>query len=110
MGENPDQATIGIINEEEWVIEYWVTMYGNQTNRVYKFPIDEPNVTNRIYKEWKEQKKSLVIKLSGKELFDFATFRENMGGAAYNPDPLVRDECGLQWRAIGRGGDITVIR
>ncbi|HEY4876001.1 MAG TPA: hypothetical protein VIH86_10535 [Puia sp.] len=76
LGENPDQATIGIINEEEWVIEYWVTMYGNQTNRVYKFSIDEPNVTNRIYKAWKEQKKSLVIELSGKELFDFATFRE----------------------------------
>jgi signal transduction histidine kinase len=84
LGENPDQATIGIINEEEWVIEYWVTMYGNQTNRVYKFPIDEPNVTNRIYKAWKEQKKSLVIELTGKELYDFANFRESMGGAAYN--------------------------
>jgi signal transduction histidine kinase len=84
LGENPDQATIGIINEEEWVIEYWVTMYGNQSNRVYKFPIDEPNVTNRIYNGWKEQKKSLVIELSGKELYDFAHFREILGGAAYN--------------------------
>ena len=84
LGENPDQATIGVINENEWVIEYWVTMYGNQTNRMYKFPIDEPNVTNKIYQAWKEQKKSLVIELSGKELYDFSTFREGMGGAAYN--------------------------
>jgi len=90
LGENPDQATIGIINEEEWVIEYWVTIYGNQTNRVYKFPIDEPNVTNRIYNAWKEQKKSLVIELSGKELFDFANFRESMGGAAYKPEEKKR--------------------
>ncbi len=90
LGENPDQATIGIINEEEWVIEYWVTMYGNQTNRVYKFPISEPNVTNRIYEAWKEQKKSLVIELSGKELYDFANFRESMGGAAYNPEEKKR--------------------
>ena len=90
LGENPDQATIGIINEDERVIEYWVTMYGNQTNRVYKFPIDEPNVTNRIYKAWKEQKKSLVIELTGKELFDFANFRESMGGAAYNPEEKKR--------------------
>src|SRR5579871_431205 len=90
LGENPDQATIGIINEEEWVIEYWVTMYGNQTNRVYKFPIDEPNVTNKIYNSWKEQKRSLVIELSGKELYDFATFRESMGGAAYNPEEKKR--------------------
>ncbi|HSZ87395.1 MAG TPA: ATP-binding protein [Puia sp.] len=86
LGENPDQATIGIINEEEWVIEYWVTMYGNQTNSVFKFPIDEPNVTNRIYNAWKEQKKSLVIELGGIELYDFANFRESMGGAAHNPE------------------------
>ncbi len=84
LGENPDQATIGIINENEWVIEYWVTMYGSQMNRVFKFSIDEPNVTNRIYKAWKEQKKSLVIDLGGKELYDFATYRASMGGAAYN--------------------------
>ena len=84
LGENPDQATIGIVNEKEWVIEYWVTMYGNQTNRVYKFSMDEPNVTNKIYKAWKEQKKSLVIDLSGKALYDFATYRASMGGAAYN--------------------------
>ena len=31
LGENPDQATIGVINEQEHVIEYWVTMYGNQS-------------------------------------------------------------------------------
>ncbi|MES1215735.1 MAG: hypothetical protein ABUT20_09465, partial [Bacteroidota bacterium] len=90
LGENPDQATIGIINEDEWVIEYWVTMYGSQTNRVYKFPVSEPNVTNRIYNAWKEQRKSLVIELSGKELYDFAHFRESMGGAAYNPEEKKR--------------------
>jgi len=60
-------------------------MYGNQTNRVYQFSIDEPNVTNRIYHAWKNREKSLVIDLSGKELYDFATYRQRMGGAAYNP-------------------------
>ncbi len=86
LGENPDQATIGIINEEEHVIDYWVTMYGSQINKVFKFPIDEHNVTHKIYKAWKANKKSLVIDLSGKELYDFAKFRESMGGAAFNPD------------------------
>ena len=84
LGENPDQATIGIINENEWVIEYWVTMYGNQINKVFRFSIDEPNVTNKIYKAWKQQKKSLVIDLTGKELHEFTTYRAGMGGAAYN--------------------------
>jgi len=85
LGENPDQATIGIINEAEGVIEYWVTIHGNQTNRVFKFPIDEPNVTHKIYKAWKAHHKSLVIDLGGKALHDFSKFRESMGGAGYNP-------------------------
>ncbi|MGZ3925894.1 MAG: hypothetical protein ACXVJG_02995 [Mucilaginibacter sp.] len=86
LGENPDQATIGIINEEEHVIEYWVTMYGSQINKVFKFSIDEPNVTNRIYKGWTEKKTSLVIELTGKELNAFTKYREGMGGAKFNPE------------------------
>jgi len=86
LGENPDQATIGIINEDENVIEYWVTMYGNQMNRVFKFSIDEPHVTNKIYNAWKEQKKSLMIDLSGDALSEFMAYRAGKGGAAINPD------------------------
>jgi signal transduction histidine kinase len=86
LGENPDQATIGIINEDENVIEYWVTMYGNQMNRVFKFSMDEPHVTNKIYKAWREQKKSLVIDLSGDALTEFMAYRAGKGGAAINPD------------------------
>jgi signal transduction histidine kinase len=86
LGEKPDQATIGIINEKEWVIEYWVTMYGNQNNKVYKFSLDEPNVTNKIYKAWKENKSSLVIDLSGDALSEFMLYRAGKGGAAINPN------------------------
>ena len=86
LGENPDQATIGVINEEEKVIEYWVTMYGSQINKVFKFPIDEPHVTQKIYQGWKAKKTSLVIDLSGKDLYTFTKFRESMGGAKHNPN------------------------
>ncbi|HYM92639.1 MAG TPA: hypothetical protein VET23_00750, partial [Chitinophagaceae bacterium] len=86
LGENPDQATIGVINEKKHVIEYWVTMYGNQMNKVFKFSIDEPNVTNKIYNAWKEGKKSLVIDLSGKNLSEFMAYRAGKGGAAINPN------------------------
>ena len=86
LGENPDQATIGIINEKDWVIEYWVTMYGNRMDRVFKFAIDEPNVTRKIYDAWKERKKSLVIDLKGKELSAFMKYRASMGGAAVKPN------------------------
>jgi len=86
LGENPDQATIGVINEDEKVIEYWVTMYGNPINKVFKFSLDEPNVTGKIYTAWKENKKSLVIDLSGNSLSEFMTYRAGKGGAAINPD------------------------
>jgi signal transduction histidine kinase/DNA-directed RNA polymerase subunit N (RpoN/RPB10) len=86
LGENPDQATIGVMNEDEKVIEYWVTMYGQPINKVFKFPIDEPNVTNKIYKAWKENKKSLVINLTGKALTEFMAYRAGKGGAAVNRD------------------------
>jgi signal transduction histidine kinase len=86
LGENPDQATIGIVNEAERVIEYWVTMYGKQMDRVFKFSIDEPHVTRKIFDSWKNQEKSLVIDLSGKALEEFTTYRAGMGGAAIKPD------------------------
>jgi signal transduction histidine kinase len=86
LGEHPDQATIGTINEDEKVIEYWVTMYGQPINKVFKFSIDEPNVTGKIYKAWKEHKKSLVIDLRGKALSEFMEYRSGKGGAAINPD------------------------
>jgi len=86
LGENPDQATIGVINEDEKVIEYWVTMYGNPINKVFKFSLDEPNVTNKIYKAWKENKKSLVIDLSGNALVEFMKYRADKGGAAINSE------------------------
>ncbi|MGQ0740403.1 MAG: ATP-binding protein [Bacteroidota bacterium] len=86
LGENPDQATIGIINEKEKVIEYWVTMYGQPINKVFKFSIDEPNVTKKIFKAWKENKRSLLIDLKGKALQEFMQYRAGKGGAAVKPD------------------------
>ncbi len=84
LGENPDQATIGIINEEEGVIEYWVTMHGNLNNLAYRFSIDEPNVTRKIYDAWKKNQRSLTIDLSGNALIDFMHYRAGTGGAPVN--------------------------
>ena len=90
MGEDVNQASIGIVNEEEGVIEYWVTMYGRRMDKVFKFSLDEPHVTAPIYKGWKDHKKSMVIDLKGTALHDFMTYRAAMGGAAYDPDETRR--------------------
>ena len=66
LGENPDQITIGIMNEAEKVIEFWVTRHGGiQADRMMKASIDEPSLMHKLYKAWKEHKKSIEVDLSG---------------------------------------------
>jgi len=85
LGEDPDQATIGIVNEADRTIDYWVTMYGQPVRKMFRFSITEPHVTNKIYEAWKLGKKSLVIDLRGKALQAFMKYRAAKGGAAVNP-------------------------
>jgi serine phosphatase RsbU (regulator of sigma subunit) len=68
LGEDPDQLSIGIVNESEKVIEIWLSLQGNIMNRMFKAPIDEPTVINKIYTAWKEKRKSVIIDISGDEL------------------------------------------
>ncbi len=78
LGENPEQLTIGIVNESERVIELWLTLGGNQMNKMFKASIDEPIVINKIYAAWKEQKKSLIIDISGNDLKAYNNFRQSL--------------------------------
>jgi signal transduction histidine kinase len=78
LGEAPDQITIGIINEQEKVIEFWLPIQGNQTNNTVKASIDEPTVMNKMFVAWKKQKKSLVIDLTGKELDNYIHYRATL--------------------------------
>lgn len=68
LGEDPDQLSIGIVNESEKVIEIWLSLQGNIMNRMFKAPIDEPTVINKIYTAWREKRKSVIIDISGDEL------------------------------------------
>src|SRR5258705_6427550 len=58
LGEAPERTFIGVVNEEEHVIEIWATQHGGtQMNMIVKATVDEPTVMNRMYSAWKEQKK-----------------------------------------------------
>ena len=91
LGDDPDQITIGIMNEAEGVVEFWVTVDGNQKDMVFKFSIDEPTVMHKMYNAWKKKKSSLVIDLSGAELHNYLAYRTSMGGTAViNEQPGAR--------------------
>jgi len=78
LGENPEQLTIGIIDEIKNNMEFWLTLGGNQIDHVFKAPIDEPILLNKVYSAWKEQKKSIVIDIAGDELKTYYNFFKNL--------------------------------
>ena len=49
----------------------------------FEMDIDEPSLLNKIYTAWKEQKKSLLLELAGKELHDWIAYR-NLVARKYN--------------------------
>jgi len=83
LGEEMMQMTIGIMNEQEGEIEFSVTDWGGSgagVNRSFKLSIEEPTLMSKMYKAWKEQKRSVVVDLTGKELEDWLSYRNKMGG------------------------------
>ncbi|MCK5367426.1 MAG: hypothetical protein KAQ62_02710, partial [Cyclobacteriaceae bacterium] len=78
LGEGPEQLTIGIIDETQMVMEFWLTLGGNQINRLFRAPIEEPIALNKSYIAWKEKKRSLVIDISGDELKAYYNFFKSL--------------------------------
>ena len=78
LGEVPEQISIGIMKEEEHVMELWATIHGNQANNLFKISLDEPIVMRKLYAAWKEQKKSFVIDISGKDLQQYNDYRNSL--------------------------------
>ncbi|HET9825498.1 MAG TPA: hypothetical protein VFP87_09190, partial [Chitinophagaceae bacterium] len=77
------QITIGIYNEPEGLMEFRVTSWaggGEQINEAFNLSIEEPTLLKPAFNAWKEQRKSIVIDLSGKELEDWLHYRNAMAG------------------------------
>ncbi|MBK8550965.1 MAG: hypothetical protein IPL53_07870 [Ignavibacteria bacterium] len=87
LGELPERISIGIINERERHIELWVTVKGDK-NRTVKVPLDEPIVSRKIYTGWKEQRKTMLVELSGKPLKDYLKFRKSFGNTHGSSDSV----------------------
>jgi hypothetical protein len=80
LGENIERTIIGVMNEEERVVEIWGTRPdGSQMEKRQKFPVDEPILMEKIYAAWREQKKSIVIDLQGEELESYFQFLKSRG-------------------------------
>jgi signal transduction histidine kinase len=81
LGEVTDQITIGVMNEEENVVEISATVRGNKLPQTFKHDINEPLVMNKVYQGWKAQQRSLVIELKGKDLIAYNQYRNALVGS-----------------------------
>ncbi len=80
LGEEPERMAIEIVNEKEHVFEIWATQHGgSQLDQMLKASLDEPHVMQKMYKAWKEKKRSITIDLQGKELEDYFQYLKRSG-------------------------------
>lgn len=89
IDKEPKMLTIGIMNEIEELIEFWVTDWsggGSKVDRKFNASIDEPILLNKIYKAWKKKQKSIVIELSKEELLGWVKYRISLSGIPDSTD------------------------
>ena len=89
LGETPHQITIAIIKEAEGFVEFHITSgdgSGTQINQTYNFDINEPALIQKLVEGWKENKRSSVIELAGKNLTDWVAHRSEVSGIIDNTD------------------------
>ena len=80
LGQHADQLTIGIINESDGVVEIYATVEGHQLPKIFRHPVTEPYVMNKIFNGWKAGKRCLVLEISAKELEAYNRFRNQLVG------------------------------
>ncbi|MES1198040.1 MAG: hypothetical protein ABUL41_02065, partial [Chitinophagaceae bacterium] len=78
LGEPAEQLTIGIVHEENNVIEISATLHGCVLNKIYWHSIDEPFMMNKVYQAWKTRQKTLIVELKGDQLNGYNKFRNEL--------------------------------
>jgi len=89
LGETSEQISIGIFNEGKNIMQLYSTLYGSQWKEAARVDLNEPVVMKKIHAAWREQKKSLVIDLAGKDLREYNAFRKKLSNLEYREDRWV---------------------
>jgi signal transduction histidine kinase/DNA-directed RNA polymerase subunit N (RpoN/RPB10) len=88
LGEPVEQLTIGIVYEENNVIEISATLHGDTLKKIYLHSIDEPYMMTKVYKAWKTQQKTLIVELKGDELNSYNKYRNKLTNSEMFPTNL----------------------
>ncbi len=86
LGVVHERINIGIVNEEQREIDFWVTEQGgNQINIRFSASIDEPTTLAKLYTAWKSNHKSSTIDLQGKALQEWLKYVTDDLGIPFDP-------------------------
>ncbi|MEO9886129.1 MAG: ATP-binding protein [Balneola sp.] len=86
LGEFSDQISIGLFDETEKFMNLYSTLKGDKWNEAAQIDLKEPVVMTKIFKAWKEKKKSLVLDLSGDALKSYNKFRKSLSDLQFAED------------------------
>lgn len=103
FGEPVEQLTIGIINEENKVVEISATLLGDTLQKIHRHSIDEPYMMNKIYKAWKKQQKTLVVELKGNELNAYNKYRNELTNSEIFPTNFGEEHRRIVYAAFFKG-------
>jgi signal transduction histidine kinase/ketosteroid isomerase-like protein len=75
LGVAHERINIGIVNEENQTIDFWVTEQGGEKlNTKFSGRISEPTTLSKAYTAWKKGEKSIMIDLQGEALAAWLRF------------------------------------
>ncbi|MBR2648733.1 MAG: hypothetical protein IKD55_07820 [Sediminibacterium sp.] len=75
LGETAVQNSIGILKEEEGVVELSTTVQGQAEPRSLRVPMDDPHIMAKAVAALKAKQKSLIVEIKGEELKEYNKFR-----------------------------------
>jgi signal transduction histidine kinase len=108
LGEPVEQLTIGIVNEENNVIEISATLHGDTLKKIYCHSIDEPYMMAKMYKAWKKQQKTLVVELRGDELNAYNQYRNELTNSKIFPTNLGKEHQRIVYAAFFSKGMLAL--
>ncbi|MBX9780398.1 MAG: hypothetical protein K2X26_08635, partial [Chitinophagaceae bacterium] len=75
LGETAVQNSIGILKEEEGVVELSTTVQGQAEPRSLRVPMDDPHIMAKAVAALKAKQKSLIVEIKGEKLKEYNKFR-----------------------------------
>ncbi len=107
LGIQSNRLYIAIINDDDGRIEFWVTdEKGTQVSNKFSGNSNDNFSFKKMYDGWKEEKKSIVIDMQGKELEEYLQQLTTLG-VPFNKDFQVRREHTIAYFSKGFMGLVS---